>query len=102
MIWMPLARKWVLKKGDEFSKLNGQEIKVEKLKEMIADYYANIKEGDTITVEVYRPKNKKGKYKVETLSAVAKKVKVTRKNKIGLAKNVTEKQKLTLKNWVGL
>jgi predicted metalloprotease with PDZ domain len=90
------------KKGDELSKLNGKEIKIENVKELISDYYANIKEGDKITIEIYRPKGKKGKYRVKTLSATAKKVKMTRKNQITLMKDLTEKQKLTIKSWVGV
>ncbi len=90
------------KKGDELSKLNGQEIKLEKVKEMIGDYYGNLREGDKVTIEIYRPKMRKGKYKVKTLSAVAKKVKIVRKNQISLMKEISDKQKLTLKSWIGL
>lgn len=90
------------KRRDELSKLNGKEIKVDMLKEMISEYYATVKDGDKVTMEIYRPKGKKGKYKVMTLTAVAKKIKVTRRNKISLAKNITEKQKDTLRSWVGL
>jgi predicted metalloprotease with PDZ domain len=90
------------KKGDELNKLNGQEIKLEKVKEMIGDYYGSLKEGDKVTIEIYRPKMRKGKYKVKTLSATAKKVKIVRKNQITLMKDISDKQKLTLKSWIGL
>jgi predicted metalloprotease with PDZ domain len=90
------------KKGDELHKLNGKELKIEKVKEMISEYYTNLAEGDKVTVEVFRPKMRKGKYKVKTLRAVAKKIKIIRKNQISLIDNVTDKQKATLKSWVGL
>lgn len=90
------------KKHDELSKLNGKDIKIEQLKETINGYYSTVKEGDRVTVEVYRPKRKKGKYKVITLSAIAKKTKVTRKNNISLTQNISDKQKQTIKSWVGL
>ncbi len=91
------------KKNDELYKLNGKELKVELLKEIINDYYSNLKEGDKVTVEVYRPKKIfKRKYNLVTLTANAKKVKTIRKNQIRLIEDFTEKQKQTLKAWVGL
>ncbi|MCW3077452.1 MAG: peptidase [Bacteroidetes bacterium] len=90
------------KKGDELYKLNGKELKVENVKEIISNYYKNLKENDKVTIEVYRPKNKKGKYKLKTLTANAKKVKVIEQNKIALKENLTEKQKQTLRAWVGI
>jgi predicted metalloprotease with PDZ domain len=90
------------KVGDEFSKLNGKEIRIEQVKEIIGDYYNTVKEGDVVTLEIYRPKKRKGKYKIKTLSAVAKKIKTVRKNQINVMQDITEKQKLTLKSWVGL
>lgn len=90
------------KKGDEFSKLNGVDLELEKLRDIFNDYYTNIREGQKVDIEIYRPKFFKGKYKVITLSAVAKKVKVIRKNQIGLSDDPTEKQKQTLKKWVGI
>lgn len=90
------------KRGDELSKLNGTEIKLEKIKEIIADYYKNLNEGDKITVEVYRPKMRKKKYKIIELSATARKVERIRKNQITLEENASQKQKQTLKAWLGL
>ncbi len=90
------------KKGDELSRINGKEIKIESLKEMINNYYETLKEGDKVTIEIYRPKGKKGKYKIKELSAVAKKMKTVRKNQIGLKKQLSDKQKQTLRAWVGL
>ncbi|WP_317897914.1 M61 family metallopeptidase [Aurantibacillus circumpalustris] len=90
-----------LKKGDELYKLNGIEIKIEEVKEVIGDYYNKVKEGDNVTIEIYRPKalNKK-KYKQKSVSASARKIKIVRKNQIGLMKDATDKQKATLKSWV--
>ncbi len=90
------------KVGDELSKLNGKELTVEKVKQVIADYYDTIKEGDVITIEVYRPKGKKGKFKLKTLSAKARKIKIVEYNKISLSKDITDKQKQILRSWVGL
>jgi predicted metalloprotease with PDZ domain len=90
-----------LKKGDEFYKLSGSEIKIENVKEIIGEYYSTVKEGDKVTLEIYRPKrfNKK-KYRVKTLEATAKKIKIVRKNQISLIQTASDKQKETLKSWV--
>lgn len=90
------------KKGDEWSKLNGKDLKLEELRDIISNYYSNVKEGDDVSIEIYRPKNRRGKYKVLTLTAKAVKVKVKRENQIALVKEMTEKQKKTLKSWVGM
>jgi predicted metalloprotease with PDZ domain len=89
------------KVGDELGKLNGKEIKMEAIKEIINNYYETVKEGDKVTVEIFRPKSKKGKYKVKTLSAIAKKSKTIRKNQIALKQKLSDKQKQTLRAWVG-
>ncbi|PBQ33355.1 peptidase M61 [Sphingobacteriaceae bacterium] len=91
-----------LKKGDELSKINGTEIKIEKIREIVSNYYDTLKEGDKVTIEIYRPKLRKGKYKKKTLTATAKKIKITRNNQISLMPEVSDKQKATLKSWVGL
>ena len=88
--------------GDELSKINGKEIKLDVIKELINNYYDTVKEGDKVTVEVYRPKGKKGKYKVKTLTAIATKNKVIRKNQIALKQKLSDKEQQTLKAWIGL
>ncbi len=90
------------KKGDEWSKLNGQELKIETIKNVVSNYYNTVKEGDMVEFEVYRPKGKKGKYKVLKLKASAKKVQVIRKNQISLMQNISDKQRNTLKSWAGV
>lgn len=90
------------KKGDEFYKLNGKIIKVALLKETIASYYSELKEGDLVTVDVYRPKFRKGHYKQIKLSARARKIKMTRKNQISLMKEINDQQKQTFRTWSGL
>jgi predicted metalloprotease with PDZ domain len=88
------------KRKDELSKLNGVEFKPEKIREIITQYYDNLKEGDNVSVEVYRPGFFKGKFKKKTLTAKALKVRVARKNQITLAKEMSDIQKLTLKKWI--
>ncbi|MBL7920080.1 MAG: peptidase M61 [Bacteroidia bacterium] len=88
------------KVGDELSKLNGVELKIDDIKEIITNYYEKVKEGDKVTIEIYRKKGKK--YKQKTLTATAKKVKTVRKNQISLKQQLTDKQKQTLRAWVGL
>lgn len=90
------------KSGDELSKLNGKDLKIESAKEVIADYFTNVKEGDEVSIEVYRPKKKKGKFKTKTLKAKAIKVKITEYNKISLKETMSEKEKLTLRTWLGM
>ncbi len=89
------------KKGDELNKLNGQELKIEMARDIVSDYYKTVKEGDKVTVEVYRPKRKKGKYKVKTLTATARKLRTVKKNQLALMPDVNEKQAATLKAWLG-
>ncbi len=88
------------KVGDELSKLNGVELKIDDIKEIVTNYYEKLNEGDKVTIEIYRKKGKK--YKVKTLTATAKKVKTVRKNQISLKQQITDKQKQTLRAWVGL
>jgi len=90
------------KNGDEWSKLDGKELKIESVKNVISDYYNTVKEGDLVKFEIYRPKGKKGKYKKLELEAKAAKVKVVRENQINLIKDMTEKQRNVLKNWAGV
>jgi predicted metalloprotease with PDZ domain len=90
------------KKGDQLSKLNGRDLKIEEAKEIITAYYSDLKVGDKVTVEVYRPKLKKGKYKLKTLSAKAVKVKTISKNQLTLKTDVSEKESTTLKSWLGI
>jgi predicted metalloprotease with PDZ domain len=87
--------------GDELYKINGTEITLENAKEVIGKYYETLKEDDKVVIDVYRP-DKKGKFKVKTLKAKARKVKITEHNKISLKESISEKQKQTLRAWVGL
>lgn len=89
------------KKGDELYKLNGVELKIESVKDVIGNYFNTVKEGDKVTIDIYRPKGK-GKYKAKILKAKAKKIKITERNKIALKEKLTEKQKQTLRAWIGL
>lgn len=89
------------KKGDELSRLNGKELTLESAREVFGDYYSNVKEGDMVTIDIYRPKGK-SKYKPKTLKAPARKIKVVHKNEIALADNISEKQKNCLRSWIGL
>jgi len=90
------------KKGDEFNKLNGTEVRIDNVRDLISNYYETVKEGDKVTIEVMRPNRRKTKYKPKELTAVAKKIKSVRKNQITLMKDVTDKQKQTLKAWIGV
>lgn len=90
-----------LKTGDELASLNGNALAMDKVRTIFTNYYDTVKEGDVVTMEVYRPKGNKGKMKLKKLSAKAQKVKVTRKNQIEVNKNMSAKQKQTLKTWIG-
>ncbi|MBX3163865.1 MAG: peptidase M61, partial [Bacteroidetes bacterium] len=90
------------KRKDELNRINGREIKLQEIQQIISDFYDNVREGDKISIEVLRPKKIfKSKYKTVTLTAIAKKVKVTRQNKMSVMENATQKQKNTLMSWVG-
>ncbi len=87
------------KKRDELYAINGVELTTDKIREVISNYYNNLREGDEVAVAVYRPKFFKGHYKLKILKANAKKVSVVRKNQITLMKDLTDLQKLTLRRW---
>jgi predicted metalloprotease with PDZ domain len=90
------------KKGDEFKSLNGKEIQIETLRELIRSYYEDIREGQDITITVYRKTWRKGHFKQKTLTAKARKVKVIRKNQLSILPEVTEQQKETMRTWIGI
>lgn len=91
-----------LKRGDELYKLNGNELKLDRLKDVVSGFYASVKEGDEVVLEVYRPRLLKNRYRRVELKAKAKKVKVVRSNRISLMENLSGKQRQTLKSWAGL
>ena len=88
--------------GDELIKINGKSLELVKIKETLTDYYASIKEGDKVIIEILRPEKNNKNYKTIELTATAKKVKVMHENQINLIKNLTAKQTQTLKAWTGL
>ena len=90
------------RKGDQISKLNGKEMTLENVRDLITEYYETISEGSIVTMEVYRPGWRKSVLKVKTLSAKAQKIKVVRKNQISLMPDITDKQKQTMRSWVNL
>jgi predicted metalloprotease with PDZ domain len=96
------GKKLKYRKGDELYKLNGKELTLQSLRDVITHYYETVKVGDKVVVEVYRPKGKSGEYKLKRLSAKARMVKVVKKNQVNLASELSEKQKLVLRTWVGL
>lgn len=89
------------KRGDQLNKFNGRELTIDKAREIITEFYTSVKENDKVTIEVYRPKGKKGRLKEKTLTANAKKVKTIHKNQLTLKKDVSEKEAATLKSWLG-
>ncbi len=97
------GKKLGYKKGDQLIKLNGETIIIENLKELIGNYYAGLKEGEVVNIEVARPKKlNKNKFRVKTLSAPAQKIRKVRNNQIAIVETLSDKQKETLKAWIGL
>lgn len=94
------GKQFKFKEGDELFKLNNTVVDMEQVQNIFAGYYQNLKEGDEVWIEVYRPK-RKGKYKLKKLNGFAKKVEVTQKNVISLIPGIDEQQKQTLKAWIG-
>lgn len=91
------------RKGDELTRLNGKEIELENLKQIVQEYYQDIREGQKITVTVERPgKLRKHKYHTKTLSATAKKVKTTRRFQVKLKDQISDQEKQTMRSWVGI
>jgi len=91
------------KTGDEIYKINGKEVRLDNAKDVLNEYYQNLKEKDKVVIEVRRPKKgKTTEFKTKSLKAKAKKVKVIEENKLSLKENITDKQKQTLRAWVGL
>ncbi len=88
------------KEGDELYSLNGQPITIETIKRVFGDYFNSVKEGDLVTVEVMRPRGKKGKYKRVALKAKAKQVDIKEYNNITVKPEVSELEKLVFKGWL--
>lgn len=91
------------KRKDELHSLNGRELKVEEIRNIVSDYYETLKEGDVVEIVVFRPKklNKK-KFNRVTLSAPAQLVEVKRGSLISMAETISDRQKQTLRAWIGL
>ena len=91
------------KRKDELYKLNGAELKVEDIRNIVAEYYQNLNEGDMVKIEVYRPGWLfKKRMKLKSLTAPAQKVQVVRENQITMVDELSEKQRQTIKAWIGL
>ena len=83
-------------------KSKGKEVSAETAREVFADFYDHMKEGDIVSIEVYRPKKIGNKFKKKTLKARARKIKITEYNKISIKDDISDKEKLTLKSWIGM
>jgi predicted metalloprotease with PDZ domain len=92
------GKKLKYKMGDQLTKFNGKEIKINEFREVIQQYFETVKEGDVVTIDVVRGK----KLKQKTLKAKAKKVRSKLYNQIVVIENMSDTQKQNLKNWVGL
>jgi predicted metalloprotease with PDZ domain len=94
------GRKLGYKKGDELITFNGKELKPENMKELLEGYYSKVKDGDTLSVDVYR-RNWLGKKKRKNLSAKVIKVRSVRHNIVAIKPELSEDQKRTLRAWIG-
>jgi predicted metalloprotease with PDZ domain len=89
------------KKGDLLSKLNGQELKLDRLEEVIGNWYRTTKEGDLVKFELLRPKGKKAKrFKKIKASAKAIKVDIEVSHLLSPDPDMNDTQKRKLKAWL--
>jgi predicted metalloprotease with PDZ domain len=58
------GKKIGFKAGDEFFKVNGQELTMDNLENIFTQFFANLKEGDWVEFQLIRPKGKKGKTQI--------------------------------------
>lgn len=95
------GKKFKYKVGDELYSFNNRLLTLSTAQDVIGTFMKNTKEGEKLTVEVYR-KNKKGVTKLKTLSAKVKKIKVTEEYIIDILKDADEKQLTARKAWLGI
>jgi C-terminal processing protease CtpA/Prc len=57
------------KTGDEFFKVNGQELTMDNLEQIFTQFFANLQEGDWVELQLIRQKGKKGKTQTITRKA---------------------------------
>lgn len=55
--------------GDEFMKVNGQELTMDNLESVFTNFFGNLKEGDWVEFQLSRVKGKKGERKTITRKA---------------------------------
>ncbi len=95
------GKKFKYKVGDEFYSFNNRLLTLANAQDVIGTFMKNTKEGEKLTVEVYR-KDKKGVIKLKKLSAKVKKVKITEENVIDVLKDANEKQITAREAWLGV
>ncbi|MFY0600858.1 MAG: peptidase M61 [Cyclobacteriaceae bacterium] len=88
-----------LKKGDALVNINGDEMTLENVGDVIGKYRGEVKGGDKVYFIVER--EKKGKLKRKKLKAKALEVDTKSNYKIEFMKDQTEDQKLILDAWIG-
>lgn len=88
-----------LKEGDIIETVNGNDIFVDNLDEIAAEFEKTVKPGDVVTVNVLR-KDESGKFRKKSLKANTFLVKITEQNKILAVTNPTEEQLMIRKAWI--
>lgn len=88
------------KEGDEFMKVNGQELTMDNLESVFTNFFANLKEGDWVEFQLSRVKGKKGKRKTITRKAKMIFVEYPEEHVIESVENPTPEQLSIRKAWL--
>lgn len=88
------------KEGDEFMKVNGQELTMENLESVFTNFFANLKEGDWVEFQLSRVKGNKGKRKTITRKARMIFVDYPEEHVIEAVENPTSEQLSIRKAWL--
>lgn len=89
-----------LQKGDQFTKINNQNLDMGKIQSIIQNLMSTAKEGDNIEIEVAR-KDSDGNEKLVTLKGKVLKVDGESKTEVKVGKNPTDEQLRLRKAWMG-
>jgi predicted metalloprotease with PDZ domain len=94
-----------LTEGDELMAINGTELGLENMEEVINNYYLKVKEGDRVKIKVARPQEAEAEeepsFKTKTLKAKAQLVPTEEKHVLQMIKNPNASQLKLRKAWLG-
>ncbi len=94
------GRKLELKEGDELIEVQGEEITLDNMNEVISNYYQNTEAGDKVKLKIARKEEGEEEYDTETLKARAILVPIEDTHVFEIYEDVTEEELKLRKAWI--